>query len=63
MMVWKIKNHVDPVILSENILALCPNNYEPIGSTLFGWLIAKSAAILENCRVRAYVSHYIRGRV
>ena len=30
MMVWKIKNHVDPVILSENILALCQSNYELI---------------------------------
>jgi hypothetical protein len=30
MMVWKIKNHVDPVIQSENILALCLNNYELI---------------------------------
>jgi hypothetical protein len=30
MMVWKIKNHVDPVILSEDILALCLNSYELI---------------------------------
>jgi len=28
MMVWKIKNHVDPVIPSGNILALCLNNKE-----------------------------------
>ena len=32
MIVWKIKNHVDPVILSENILALCLNNYELISN-------------------------------
>ena len=32
MMVWKIKNHVDPVILSENISALCLNNYELISN-------------------------------
>jgi hypothetical protein len=34
MMVWKIKNHVDLVIPSENILALCLNKYEPISK---GW--------------------------
>ena len=32
-MVWKIKNHVAPVILSENILALCLNNYELISKS------------------------------
>ena len=32
MMVWKIENHVDPVILSENILALCLNNYKFISN-------------------------------
>jgi hypothetical protein len=32
MMVWKIKNHVDPVIQSENILPLCLNKYEIISN-------------------------------
>ena len=32
MMVWKIKNHVGPVIPSENILVLCLNNYELISN-------------------------------
>ena len=32
MMVRKTNNHVDPVIPSENILALCLNNYELISN-------------------------------
>jgi hypothetical protein len=52
MMVWKIKNHVDPVILSENILALCLNNYE---------LISKGTEIGEengNYTGRVVCKHY-----